>query len=43
MGFKFRYIKIMSANSATIIRNLENITSINIINHLKFDFKSIIN
>jgi len=37
MGFKLRYIKIMSANSATIIRNLENITSIIIINYLKFD------
>jgi hypothetical protein len=39
MGFKFRYIKIMSANRATMIRNLENITSIIIINYLKFDFK----
>lgn len=38
MGFKLRYIKIMSAKSATIILNLENMTSIIIINYLKFDF-----
>ena len=34
MGFKFRYIKKMSANSATIIRNFENISSIIILDYL---------